>query len=256
VTGPDALAAAVLTAAGLPPATRTQRTTGQDAAVWRADLVDGRTVAVRLLRPGVAADAELAALTLAAAEGHPAPTVVATGRHGGRDAIVMSWCPGRTVGELLQSGGDPGVLGRLFGRGQAALHRPVPGRSAVLCHLDYQPFNVLTDGSTVTGIVDWANARLGDAREDLAWTRVVLALAPALLPDLAAGLPAFTAAWQAGYRERAPMPDDADLAPFLAAAARKQLAEWMPRAAAGACPTEVLGAAERIAARWEPRARR
>ena len=173
--------AGALAAVALPPARDATRQNGFDATVWRAELIDGRTVAVRWLRPGVAPDRELQALQLATERGHPAPEVVATGRHDGRSVIVTAWCPGRTIGELLIEGGDPLRLGRLFGRAHAELHRPGDD-GQVLCHLDFQPFNILVEGERVTGIVDWANAQLGDRRDDLAWTRAVLALARPCCP--------------------------------------------------------------------------
>ncbi len=120
----------------------------------------------------------------------------------------------------------------------------------MLCHLDFQPFNVLALGGQVTGIVDWANAHVGDRRDDLAWTRVVLAFGSALIPYLADGIDEFTAGWQAGYAQLRTMPGDIELAPFLAEAARRQLADWQPRAAAGECPPAVLDRAEALTRRW------
>jgi aminoglycoside phosphotransferase (APT) family kinase protein len=236
----------VLTALGLPAAARTQQQNGFEATVWRADLSDGRTVAVRLLQPGIPPDRELAALRLAADYGHPAPRVIASGTYERRAAIVMTWCRGRTIGELMQHGGDTQELGELFGRAFARLHRRMDD-GTVLCHLDFQPFNVLAEDGEVTGIVDWSNARAGDPREDLAWTTVVLDLGAVLLPDLAAGIPAFQDAWRAGYGA---LPDEAELRPFLAAAALRQQADWAPRVAAGAVPEQVGTATEDIVARW------
>ncbi len=34
----------------------------------------------------------------------------------------------------------------------------------MLLHLDYHPLNVLTDGKTIVGVIDWENVRLSDAR--------------------------------------------------------------------------------------------
>jgi aminoglycoside phosphotransferase len=241
---------AVLAALDLPRAHASARMPGYDAVVWRAELTDGRTLAVRLLRAGVPAAGELTALRLATEHGQPAPAVIAIGQYDGRDVVAMSWCRGRTIGELLGVGGDPDRLGRLFGRAHADLHRPLDSAGQVLCHLDFHPFNVLVDDGQVSGIVDWVNARIGDRRDDLAWTRVVLALAPALLPDFVAQIDRFGAAWQAGYRERRPMPDDTELAPFLAAAAHRQLEDWEPRVIAGECPTSVGNAARAITSAW------
>jgi Ser/Thr protein kinase RdoA (MazF antagonist) len=249
VIGPPALPDELLTALGLPPAVAAVRMPGYEAAVWRTTLTDGRTVAVRLLRPGRPADAELAALRLARELGQPAPAIVAHGRWDGREAIAAAWCPGRAMGELLEAGEDPGVLGRLMGNAQARLHEPAADGRA-LCHLDFQPFNILVLDTKISGIVDWGNAKMADRRHDLAWTEVVLELAPALLPDVAPIIDPFRDSWRAGYGEARDLPKADDLWPFLARAAAKQLGDWAPRADAGECPASVADAARAIAIRW------
>jgi hypothetical protein len=50
-----------------------------------------------------------------------------------------------------------------------------------LMHLDFHPGNVLTDGRTITGVVDWDGASRGDGRLDLVTLRFDLALRA---PDL------------------------------------------------------------------------
>ena len=247
--GPPTLPNELLTALGLPPASDAVRMQGYEAAVWRATLTDGRTVAVRLLRTGLPAEGELAALRLARRLGQPAPAVVAHGQWDGREAIVAAWCRGRSMGELLEEGGDPDALGRLMGNAQARLHEPAAdGRT--LCHLDFQPFNILVLDGEITGIVDWGNAKMADRRHDLAWTEIVLELAPALLPDVAPTIDAFRTSWRHGYGEVRDLPDADELRPFLARAAAQQLRDWAPRADAGECPASVVDAAEAIATRW------
>src|SRR4051794_24204801 len=86
----------LLVALNLPRALSSTRMPGYEAAVWRTELADGRTVAVRLLRAGMPADGELTALRLAAGHRRPVPTIVAHGRWTGREAIVTAWCPGRS----------------------------------------------------------------------------------------------------------------------------------------------------------------
>jgi aminoglycoside phosphotransferase (APT) family kinase protein len=120
----------------------------------------------------------------------------------------------------------------------------------VLCHLDYQPYNVLVDDGEISGIIDWSNARAGQPAEDLATTEVILEIASAVVPALAGAVDDFTTAWRAGYAELHPLPGEDELAPYLACAAQVQLDTWRPRAAAGACPPAVLERAEAIAARW------
>jgi len=43
-----------------------------------------------------------------------------------------------------------------------------------LLHLDYHPLNIMTDGTRVTGVLDWENAHAGDPRADLARTVSIL----------------------------------------------------------------------------------
>jgi aminoglycoside phosphotransferase (APT) family kinase protein len=43
------------------------------------------------------------------------------------------------------------------------------GRSAVLAHGDFAPVNVLTDGPTLTGLLDFESVRLADPLFDPAW---------------------------------------------------------------------------------------
>jgi hypothetical protein len=116
--------------------------------------------------------------------------------------------------------------------------------------LDFQPFNILVLDDSITGIVDWGNARMADRRHDLAWTEVVLELAPALLPEAAPIIDAFRTGWRDGYRQIRDLPDPADLRPFAERAAAKQLRDWAPRADAGECPASVVDAARAIATRW------
>ena len=163
--------------------------------------------------------------------------------------IVMSWCAGRPMGEALEGGEDPEELGRLFGRTQAGMHRP-DADGTVWCHLDFHPFNILIEDGRITGIVDWSNARTADPREDLAWTSVVLALGPALLPHFADSIESFITAWRAGYAGLLPFPDEDELRPFLAAAARRQHSNWLHRVAAGEVAPAVTDATSAIAARW------
>jgi aminoglycoside phosphotransferase (APT) family kinase protein len=75
----------------------------------------------------------------------------------------------------------PGLEGIAIGLRWLDAHRRTPG-PRVLCHGDLHPMNVLVQGREVTGVVDWANARLADAAYDVAQTRILLALAPLSTP--------------------------------------------------------------------------
>lgn len=273
----------VLAAVGLPAPTSHTRMAGFDAMVWRAE-TGGRTVALRLLRPGHRAERETAAVRLAGECGAPVPRIVAEGSWPGRAVVVSTWCAGAPVAERLMH--DPGglpAIARRFGRAQAALHSsavpagtalerqgpsPMMGYAidepirdalaaagalpAVLVHLDYQPFNVLDDGRRITGIVDWSNAAIADPRYDVARTRAVLALAPAIEPRVAPLLDGFVSGWSDGYAEVRPMPDDRELTPFLAWAGATQVGDWADRLAAGEAGDEI-GVARDFAERWRAR---
>ena len=174
----------------------------------------------------------------AAAGGLPVPAVVAAGAWRDHPALLLTWSPGRPLVEALTARATDApraqALGIAFGRAQAAIHaippppelrdHPVPWeawagpdphlrgclariprRPPALLHLDFHPFNVLVENGAVTAVLDWANARPGDPRADLARTLSLLQSAP--LPNGAAGarlrvrLHAFMTGWRDGYRQ-------------------------------------------------------
>lgn len=276
--------AEVLAAVGLPAPDQHHRMAGFDAVVWQVTTA-GRTLAVRLLRRGHASGRECAAVRLAAVLGLPVPHIVAEGSWAGRTVVVSTWCAGTPVGERMVAEPDSlGALAGRFGAAQAALHdAPLPAENAVqslgpsailqqdvdpmiraalaaappapvaLVHLDFQPFNVLDDGQRVTGIVDWANAAVADPRYDVARTRAIMAVAPAIRPALVPLLDAFLAAWSRGYTAVRPMPDDDELAPFLAWAGATQIGDWAGRVAGGETGPEIETAARDFAQFWRTR---
>ena len=223
---------------------------GSDTAIWRVEH-GGACYALRVFRVEQAETCrrEVAALAAAVDGGIPAPLIHAEGVWRDRPALLLSWLPGRPIGDVLAA--RPWLaprLGVLFGRMQAAIHRlPAPdalrapdrgwitwggaageplrrrlqalaGDSDALLHLDYHPLNVLTDGARITAVLDWANAHAGDPRADAARTYTILRLdaADPLRSTLAARgmLRLFEWGWRHGY-ERA-MPDQGDRAPFYA----------------------------------------
>jgi aminoglycoside phosphotransferase (APT) family kinase protein len=238
---------------------------GADAAIWRVEH-GGQRYALRVLRPDQADQArrEVAAMRTAADGGVPVPGVVATATWHDRPVLLLSWCSGRPLAEALLAG--PADLSRIrslgvaFGRVQAAIHAlPVPAdlptlaissekaatsepalaarlselpqRSPALIHLDYHPLNVLIEGERVTAVLDWANARVGDPRADLARTFAIVRLAP--LPTEIpvetgrAALRAFETGWRRGYEEAAgPI---GELAPFCWWAGMVMERELAPR---------------------------
>ena len=100
-----------------------------------------------------------------------------------------------------------------------------------LLHLDYHPLNVMTDGRRMTAVLDWANARVGDPRADVARSHSILAIEPSWPrgPYIAAFRQILARAYLRGYEQVAgPL---GDLAPFYAWAGAVMLRDLAPRAA-------------------------
>jgi Ser/Thr protein kinase RdoA (MazF antagonist) len=228
---------------------------------------------------------------VAAAVGVPVPAPVASGWFDDRAVDVASWCSGRPVAAVFAGAREAGdaeaarQVCRRFGRTQAQLHAAcvqergllpdaaglleragcdpalrtmlamvVDAEADSLLHMDYHPFNVLDDGHAVTGVVDWTNAAVGDPRFDLARTRSLFVLAHDLAPRFADLVPDLLTDWRAGYEQERPMPDDEELAPFLACAGGLLLADWRPRVAAGQASGRLLEVAAAWARTWHDRA--
>lgn len=229
--------AAILAALGVAGVTEIVPVTGgQDTAIWRV-VAGGEAYALRLFRAGEGRKCrrEVAAMR-AAADGIPVPAVRAEGEWEGRPALLLAWVPGRTVRDAMR--GQPWRIvayGRMCGAMQARLHAlPAPSgpeypperwlhwagpldaplrvrlqaaarRPYALCHMDYHPLNVMTDGRAVTGVLDWPNALPADPRADLARTVALLRFPPntrlKFVERLAMRL--FLAGWWRGYRRAA-----------------------------------------------------
>ena len=241
-------------------------TGGWDTAIWRFATVDGDRHVLRIYRAAdrqPAATRELVALEAAGAAGLPTPVVEAHGSWQNRPAVILSWRPGEPLVRCLAR--KPWLLWRFsrqFGHLQARIHAvPVPQalragspwywlvragggaemdvsylesaglRTDTFVHMDFHPLNVLTDGRSITGVVDWTNAGAGDARADLAWTTTLLRVGPMpphpLNPILRWTRGLFYLGWRRGYESQAgPIPD---LAPFLLWAGNVLLNEVLPR---------------------------
>ena len=241
---------------------------GADTLIWRVEAA-GQVSTLRLFRPEQAAMAqrEVAAMAAASSAGLPVPRVYAEGIWRGRPVLHMSWMPGRPLrDELLAHPWRARGLGVQFGRAQAAVHavsfsppaallaHPTPWIAwanpddalrdcllaaargpdvLALLHLDFHPTNVLIANGRVSAVLDWANARLGDPRADLARTASILRFAP-----LDSGVPRplgslllrrrlFIAGWRRGYREVAgPI---GGMAPFYAWAGAVMIRDLTPR---------------------------
>jgi aminoglycoside phosphotransferase (APT) family kinase protein len=61
-------------------------------------------------------------------------------------------------------------------------HQPPAPEALVVCHGDFHPDNMLFEGKTLTGLVDWSDARLAAPAFDVANTRFLFEFAPFELP--------------------------------------------------------------------------
>lgn len=106
---------------------------------------------------------------------------------------------------------------------------PEPGRRAI-CHGDFHPQNILSEGGVVTGVLDWPNALVADPAYDVASTRIILALTPIALSGVPAALRwvasfvrlMLVKRYLAGMRRRRPL-DPAVLDYYEAASAMRGL---------------------------------
>lgn len=169
-------------------------------------------------------------------QGFPVPGVAFAGSHEVWHVLALEWLGGLTVAEALRAHPERArQLGQAFGKTHAQLHtvpvtpemqqslpvlgpegRPTP---PALIHLDFHLLNVLTDGETVLGVIDWENVRLGDARHDVARTLSILCADPSVraLPEpLRRAVRTFRRGYVEGYRSRAGSGSLAELSPFLA----------------------------------------
>lgn len=172
-----------------------------------------------------------------------------------------------TVAEVLRAQPERAQrLGQRFGEVHAQLHAvPVtpemraalqvvraPGQlvsTPVLVHLDYHLLNVMTDGSIVTGVIDWENVRLGDARYDVARSLSILCADPnirALPGEFRQVVRTFGRGYLEGYRHTAGLASLTTLAPFLAWSGR-----FMVRDLGGRCGPQAELRIERWSRWWQ-----
>jgi aminoglycoside phosphotransferase (APT) family kinase protein len=219
---------------------------GSDTAIWKIERA-GKLYALRVFGRRQQEDCERERHVMQAAcdSGLPVPRVHAAGSWQGYPALLLSWLPGKTVAEVvLARPWHAYRLGLVFGHMHAAIHAlaapeillqesdawiswPGPGERALqerlkqtahradaLLHLDYHPFNVLTDGMRITGILDWRNALAGDPRADAARTVAILRVdfgdrGPSTREMLVRRL--FERGWRTGYERLAGPPGDLSL---------------------------------------------
>lgn len=263
MTTPDPVTGLILPDLGVHEDARVERVHGgMDTAIWRVETARG-TFALRLMRAeqAEASRREMAAMQAAHAAGVRTPQLVAFQLWQGHPAMLLEWLPGTALLPALQAHPlNLWSLGTQFGRMQAAIHattappellqeespwidlarddriakhlRRMPLRPDALLHLDYHPFNVMSDGHAITGVIDWTNARAGDPRADFARTFTILCVEPwSPRPSLpmAAFRRLLATAWRRGYEQAGGRLHD--LAPFLAWAGMAMVHDLSPRVA-------------------------
>ncbi len=209
---------------------------GSDTAIWQVERAS-EVYALRVFDEGQHDDCEQEKMIMQAAmdAGLPVPQVHTAGTWRDRPALLLSWLPGWPIAdELRKRPWRAWNLGVLFGCMHAAIHLiPAPGilqqhpdawidwlapdeqslrqclrsidhRTDLLLHLDYHPLNVLTDGRSITGVLDWRNARAGDPRADAARTvsilRVDIVGKPHILESAVRRV--FEQGWRTGYEQK------------------------------------------------------
>ncbi len=158
------------------------------------DTVLGRPVAIKVLSPHYAGDAEFVArfrreAQAAARLNHPNVVgVYDTGSDDGTHYIVMEYVEGRTLADFLERNGKlpPWQAVELAEAVCRALE--VAHRQGVI-HRDIKPGNIMVTRSGEVKVMDFGIARIADGAETVAQTAAVLGTASYLSPEQARGEP-------------------------------------------------------------------
>lgn len=256
---------------------------GFDTAIWRVES-EGVSYALRVFRRGEdeACHQERQVMESVAQIGLPVPRVHAEGSWQERPALLLSWMQGQTVGAALSA--KPWrarKLGIMCGTAHARLHTisapellsrlpnnwiewaaledgplrkrlyEIGQQKSALLHMDFHPFNLMTDGEKVTGILDWKIAHAGDPRADAART-VSLLCVPTFGDVNIAELIVrriFLAGWRTGYQRQGGSLTEMSL--FYAWAGAVLIQDLGDRV-----PAQRLPGIQRWAARWRRQAER
>ena len=106
-------------------------------------------------------------------------------------------------------------------------------RPAVLTHGDFSPVNVLSDGRSLTGLIDFESVRLADPLFDVAWWEWSVSFSPPAVRE--AAWPEFLDGARRRERPRAPLPHPLAATAASARAARRRFSKR--RASAPPWPT-------------------
>lgn len=244
-----------LLAVGLPADAPCEPTTGATGELFRVS-VGASTYALRLVPSASAVEGVLAAMAAARSAGLPVPRLIRQADWANGHALLFEWMAGSSVpAALTRDPSSAGEIGRQLGITQRRIHAitappslprakdsafgpptyPIdssglPDGDALL-HLDWHPLNVLVDGSVLTAVLDWDNARAGHPYADLARTFTLLTIDPALSqlsPFERTALGELAVGWAAGYGpEASSIPS-----PCLAWAGRAMLRDLAARCSA------------------------
>lgn len=210
---------------------------GSGIPSWRVTTPEG-VYAARLYSDShtTAAYGQAKLLSYLAEQSYPVPEVAFVGTYQAQHLLALGWVEGLTVAKALRAQPDRAEwFGKAFGEAHARLHAvPVtpemrailrdirepgpPTDTAVLVHLDYHLLNVMTNGSIVTGVIDWENVRVGDARYDLARSLSILCADPSIraMPGaLRQVVRRFRKGYLNGYQQAAGQDASTKLEPFL-----------------------------------------
>lgn len=256
---------------------------GYDTAIWRVE-IDGVSYALRVFRRGEEqfCHRERQVMEAAAQIGLPVPRVYAEGNWQERPALLLSWIQNQTVGDVLNA--KPWrarKLGMMCGTAHARLHTiaapellsqspndwiewaaledgplrkrlyDISQQKSALLHMDFHPFNLMTDGEKITGILDWKTAHAGDPRADAARTVSLLSVPIFVKVNMAEVLVRriFLAGWRAGYQRQGGSLTKMSL--FYAWAGAVLIRDLSDRV-----PAKRLPGIQRWAARWRRQAER
>ena len=224
------------------------------------------TYAARLYADEHPAYGQARLLNYLSQQGFPVPEVAFVGTYQAQHLLALSWVEGLTVAEALRAQPDRAEqLGQTFGEVHARLHAVsvtpeihallrvvTPEQSTgtpVLVHLDYHLLNVMTDGNVVTGVIDWENVRLGDARYDVARSLSILCADPSIraLPRaLRQVVRTFRQGYLEGYQHTAGSESLTTSAPFLVWAG-----QFMVRDLGGNFDSQAAASIERWTRWWQ-----
>lgn len=80
----------------------------------------------------------------------------------------------RILAEIRQATAQFGLDGLRPGVDWLEAHRPPEAPDLRLVHKDFHPINVMVEGNTVTGVLDWPNVDIADRHADLGFTLFLL----------------------------------------------------------------------------------